>query len=370
MRVRIPKTTNMAGVWSLVLVAICLLLVMFSFVIVGAVLMTYNLTPESQLVSQYNTAVIRWNNVVRARFSILTFQATFSAGNKVPLTADTSADPVPAEPNIIPYEPLKDISASNNLLDGTITYQSGMMGTFTVESANGAPQTIDVPIFQTYQQLMTGPNPQMQCDNLNGHYLLSSGMCQTYWAVSGFCVVYDSLLNQIARVGTGNGCTAGIDPANSSPFPGQWASGIYTKLKRASISSGLLQPQNMQPSTSGTFMVRDISDPFVQFEELSEGTLDFSNLKTTHKVLGIVFLCVAAVPAFFLLGLALFAISMIVGLLIRNNIKQKRSLGGVDDPRKGLLLDHQSDVSDKGEEVMDEPESGEMKNPLEYGQKH
>lgn len=48
----------MVGVWSLVVVAICLLLVMFSFVIVGAVLMTYNLTPESQLVSQYNAAVV------------------------------------------------------------------------------------------------------------------------------------------------------------------------------------------------------------------------------------------------------------------------------------------------------------------------
>lgn len=64
---------------------------------------------------------------------MLTFQAAFSAGNKVPLTADTSADPIPVEPNIIPYEPLKDISASNTLLDGTITYQSGMSGTFTVE---------------------------------------------------------------------------------------------------------------------------------------------------------------------------------------------------------------------------------------------
>jgi hypothetical protein len=352
----------------MVILATFLLLAMTAFIIAGSILMTYNLTPESQLVTQYNSAATTWTGTVRNRFQALVFEAYIGAAKPASLIPDTSSDPVPPQAGIQPYTPLKDISGQQTIIDGSIRYTSDMTTSFTLKGSAGGSQSIDIPLFKTFQQDITGSSPQMQCDDLNGHFIVQSNKCQTYWALKGVCLVFDSLNNKIARVGTGNGCEPGISRSPGSPptgpYPGQWAPGIYQKLDRAPISTGRLEPNNLQPTTTGSYMVRELSDPYVRYQELSAGTLDFSNLKTTHKILGTVFLGLSAIPAFFLLVVAGFGAGALIALIVRNNVRQKRQIGE-DSPGRGLL----HDGSGGDGEMMDEPEGGQGKNPLEYGQK-
>jgi len=364
MRIRIPKT-NVAGVWITIIVTILLLIIFFSFIITGGVLLSNRVTPEAQLVLQYNNNVASWNSVVRQRISGIPFNMQFGSNSPVTLQQTTTADPIPPENNILPYTPFYYTISSQTLLDGSITYNSGQTALVNIQTSSGI-NSINVVLFQTFQQNIYGSSPQMQCDNLGGHFFPTSSICQTYWMLSGVCVIYNSLNNKLARIGNGNGCQPGL--LNSSPFPNQWSSGIYTQLTRAPLSSGLYQPANMNPSSTGSLTIRDQNDPFVIFQELSYGTLSFQGvINPTNNILGIVFLSLSIVPGIIIFLIGIVAFGIICNLIIRSSNKTKRNV--TEESQKGLLSEEVNNDPDKSN-IIQEPESGKITNPLEYGNKN
>lgn len=97
-------------------------------------------------------------------------------------------------------------------------------------------------------------------------------------------------------------------------------------------------------------MTREIHDPFVKFNELTQGKLDFKAVRDQpYFILGIVFLSMSSVPLFFLFILGCYGLNAIVQILIAPKAVEESN-----EARKGLLNE--------------EPE-GRTGNqfPLEYG---
>jgi len=165
--------------------------------------------------------------------------------------------------------------------------------------------------------------------------------------LSGICVLFDSQTNKLARVGTDYGCTPGL----TGPFPNTWPSGIYTKVNAAPRESPP-GPANQYPSSQGTFMTRELNDPYVKFNEMTAGSLNF-NLVTNQPyfILGIIFLCMSIIPLVFLLILGTYGFTVIVKLICT-----PRASGNNNEARKGLLNE------------VEEPEGRTQQYPLEYGE--
>lgn len=71
------------------------------------------------------------------------------------------------------------------------------------------------------------------------------------------------------------GCTPGLD----GPYPGQWRVGIYTKVDRAPVFQARLGPANTSPQSTGSYTVRELHDPFVRYNEMTGGQLNFRAVK-------------------------------------------------------------------------------------------
>lgn len=97
-------------------------------------------------------------------------------------------------------------------------------------------------------------------------------------------------------------------------------------------------------------MARDNLDPFVQFNELTGGSLDFTQVRDQpYFILGIVFLCMASVPVFFLLILGCYGFTSLIKVILA-----PRGVSESNEARKGLLVE--------------EPEGITINQfPLEYG---
>jgi len=101
-------------------------------------------------------------------------------------------------------------------------------------------------------------------------------------------------------------------------------------------------------------MVRELHDPFVRYNEMTNGNLNFRSIRTTPYLgLGIAFLIMAVVPLLFVLVLGLWGCITFVRLI--PSLFNK----GPSDAQDGLL---------NQEEYLDEPEGREDRQyPLEYG---
>jgi hypothetical protein len=108
-------------------------------------------------------------------------------------------------------------------------------------------------------------------------------------------------------------------------------------------------------------MVRELHDPFVKFNELTSGSLDFSKVQRSESDVGIVFLSLSGLALLIIILFGLYFVLLIVRLsmLKVNGGPSAGSRGdAMDLPTTGLL-------SQQGvEEPEDEPS---QIHPLEFG---
>jgi hypothetical protein len=317
------------------------------------------------LVQQYNGYVMSWNDGIQTSFDGFTFKAQLGNYAQAPLQKMSIIDPTPNEKNVLTYIPLQYQTATNiPILTGEFKFNDAssiVTSLAIVYSWDVQKIQVNVPLFGIRKDVITGLSPQrrkkkfevfnfLECDDSNGHFLPATSECQTYWVLSGICVLFDSRTKKIAQVGTDFGCT----PGQNGPYPNQWRAGIYTKVDRAPVSQARLGPLNTQPQTSGSYMLREVHDPFVRYNEMTAGNLNFRDIRTQPYLgLGIAFLVMAIVPFMFAFVLGMWGcvtlIKLLPGLLNK----------GPTDAQHGLLNE---------DEYMEEPEGREDRQfPLEYG---
>jgi hypothetical protein len=129
------------------------------------------------------------------------------------------------------------------------------------------------------------------------------------------------------------------------------------------LESGRLGPKETKPSTNGDFMVRELHDPFVKFNELTSGSLDFSKVQRSESDVGIVFLSLSGLALMIIILFGLYFVLVIVRLSVMkanggNGAGSRQPGDAMDLPTTGLL----------SQQGVDEPEDEPSQiHPLEFG---
>jgi hypothetical protein len=209
MRVRLEhkvETRNMQTC-MVILVTIITLFFFAGFVIVGAVLMSLDVSVTSQLVQQYNGYVMSWNDGIQTSFDGFTFKAQLGNYAQAPLQKMSIIDPTPNEKNVLTYIPLQYQTATNiPILTGEFKFNDAssiVTSLAIVYSWDVQKIQVNVPLFGIRKDVITGLSPQrrkkkfevfnfLECDDSNGHFLPATSECQTYWVLSGICVLFEN----------------------------------------------------------------------------------------------------------------------------------------------------------------------------------
>eukprot|EP01080_Neovahlkampfia_damariscottae_P010897 gene10897-3601_t len=336
----------------------------------GIIFTATQATTIKYLVSRYNANVATFKETIKPRLEKTSFKGKYGNGADINLVENTEFDRAPVQKEATFYTPLK-YSQSVNFLNGAVDYVSGKTETITVKfTVDGVEKigTFDVVVFQTYTTKLTGGSPQRDCDNLGGHFSVSSSECSVYYALEGskcfldlliniVCALYDTVTKKLTKAGSGYGCVP-----NSGPFPKDWKAGIYKQLERASRETGRKGPKETKPTTSGVFMIRELHDPYVKFNELTDGLLDFSKVEKTTSDIGIVFFSLSGLVFFVVILFGLYFVVVILRLIVERISGNKSTDGNYmkdeTTATTGLLA----------EEVYDEPEDqNDQVHPLEFG---
>lgn len=156
----------------IVLVTIASLFFLAGFIIVGAVLMTLDVSLTTQLVTQYNGYVMSWNDQIRNSFdnAQFAFRAQLGNYNPVLLQKTQNVDPVPNEKNVVAYVPLQYQTANGiAVLTGEVKFNdaSSLSQTMTLLITWGANRIqADVPLFGIRQDKLNAISPQRRKTNL------------------------------------------------------------------------------------------------------------------------------------------------------------------------------------------------------------
>lgn len=166
MKVRVEPKGESRNVQTCMLLLVTILSLFFltGFVIVGAVLMTLDVSVTDQLVTQYNGYVMAWNDGIKTSFDRFTFQGQLGNYNKVPLQKKAIVDPVPNEKNVMSYLPIQYETASGSpVLTGEFKFNdaTSLSQSMTLQFTwDTFKMQVDVPLFGIRKDILSGVSPQ------------------------------------------------------------------------------------------------------------------------------------------------------------------------------------------------------------------